>query len=157
MAADIVVMAVGIRPATRLAEEAKLKVNRGIVVDDTLLTSDPHIYALGECVEHQSQCYGLVAPLYEMAQVLAGNLSGGDNVYAGSVTATKLKVTGIDLYSAGDFSAAEDREEIVLRDAAAGVYKRLVLKNNAIIGAVLYGETSDGPWFFDLLKKIHRY
>jgi len=151
--AAIVVMAVGIRPNTELAKDAGLDANRGILVGDDMRTSDPDIFALGECVEHRGQCYGLVAPLYEMAAVLADRLTGGKSIYEGSVTATKLKVTGIDLYSAGDFAEAEDREEIVLRDAASGVYKRLVLVDNRIIGAVLYGETADGPWFFDLLKK----
>ncbi len=151
--ADMVVMAVGIRPATALAREAGLAVNRGILVDDQLRTDDPQIYALGECVEHRGQCYGLVAPLYEMGQVLADTLCDRPAAYAGSVTSTKLKVTGIDLFSAGDFGEGQDREEIVLRDASAGVYKRLVLKDDRIIGAVLYGETGDGPWFFDLLKK----
>ncbi len=151
--AAIVVMAVGIRPGIDLAKESGLDVNRGILVGDDMQTSDPAIYALGECVEHRDQVYGLVAPLYEMAVTIAENLCGNKAAYTGSVTATKLKVTGIDLYSAGDFAEAEDRQEIVLRDATAGVYKRLVLKDNRIIGAVLYGETSDGPWFFDLLKK----
>ncbi|MEJ8473206.1 nitrite reductase large subunit NirB [Roseibium algae] len=151
--ASIVVMAVGIRPSGDLAKGVGLDVNRGIVVSDDMRTSDPDIFALGECVEHRSMCYGLVAPLYEMAGVIADNLLGGSSEYIGSVTATKLKVTGVDLYSAGDFAEGDDREEIVLRDATAGVYKRLVLKDNKIIGAVLYGETSDGPWFFDLLKK----
>ncbi len=152
--ASIVVMAVGIRPSAALAKEVGLETNRGILVDDAMRTSDPDIFALGECVEHRGQCYGLVAPLYEMAQVIADQLIGElDANYTGSVTATKLKVTGINLYSAGDFTEAPDREEIVLRDASAGVYKRLVLKDNRIIGAVLYGETADGPWFFDLLKK----
>ncbi|MDF2368982.1 nitrite reductase large subunit NirB [Sneathiella sp.] len=151
--ATIVVMAVGIRPSTALAASADIECNRGIVVGDDMRTSDPDIYALGECSEHRGLCYGLVAPLYEMAKVLSENLLGGRAEYNGSVTATKLKVTGIDLYSAGDFADDEDREEIVLRDGMAGIYKRLVLKDNRIIGAVLYGETSDGPWFFDLLKK----
>ena len=150
---EMVVMAVGIRPSMDLAKEAGLETNRGILVSDDMLTSDKDIYALGECVEHRDQCYGLVAPLYEMASTIAENLIDGSATYEGSVTATKLKVTGIDLYSAGDFAEGEDREEIVLRDASSGVYKRLVLKDNKIIGAVLYGETSDGPWFFDLLKK----
>ncbi|WP_417669512.1 nitrite reductase large subunit NirB [Roseibium sp.] len=151
--ASIVVMAVGIRPSGDLAKEVGLDVNRGIVVTDDMRTSDPDIFSLGECVEHRGMCYGLVAPLYEMAAVIADNLLGGSATYEGSVTATKLKVTGVDLYSAGDFAEGEDREEIVLRDAASGVYKRLVLKDNKIIGAVLYGETADGPWFFDMLKK----
>lgn len=153
LACKIVVMAVGIRPSTDLAKSCGIEANRGILVSDDMRTSDPNIYALGECVEHRDQCYGLVAPLYEMAGVIAENLLGGDEEYTGSVTATKLKVTGIDLYSAGDFAEGDDREEIVLRDASGGIYKRLVIKDNKIIGAVLYGETADGPWFFDLLKK----
>ncbi|MEH6495273.1 MAG: nitrite reductase large subunit NirB [Pseudomonas marincola] len=151
--ASIVIMAVGIRPSFSLAKNANIDCNRGILVDDKMQTSDPDVYALGECAEHRGDCYGLVAPLYEMAKVLAKNLTGGNAEFTGSVTATKLKVTGVDLYSAGDFAEADDREEIVLRDAAQGIYKRLVLKENRIIGAVQYGETTDGPWFFDLLKK----
>lgn len=152
--AAMVVMAVGIRPSAELAKLAQLETGRGVIVSDAMRTSDPDIFALGECAEHRGQCYGLVAPLYEMGKVIAEQLTGNNSAaYTGSVTATKLKVTGIDLYSAGDFAEADDREEIVLRDAAAGVYKRLVLKEKRIIGAVLYGETADGPWFFDLLKK----
>lgn len=150
---SMVVMAVGIRPASGLAKEAGIAVNRGIVVDDGMMTSDAAVYALGECAEHRGTCYGLVAPLYESAKVLADRLAGGEAEYHGSVTNTKLKVTGINLFSAGDFADGEGREEIVLRDATAGVYKRLVLRENRIIGAVLYGETSDGSWFFDLMKK----
>ncbi len=151
--AELVVMAVGIRPNAMLAKEAGLDVNRGIVVDDRMRTSDPHIYALGECAEVGGACYGLVAPLYQMAGVAAAQLSGdGDARFVAAQTATRLKVTGIDLYSAGDFAEGDDREEIVLRDAAAGIYKRLVLKENRIVGAVLYGEASDGPWFFDQIK-----
>ncbi|MBA4783908.1 MAG: NAD(P)/FAD-dependent oxidoreductase [Rhizobiales bacterium] len=152
--ACMVVMAVGIRPSSTLARDAGLAVNRGIVVADTMMTSDPDIFALGECAEHRGMCYGLVAPLYEMAKVIARQLTGDTAAtYEGSVTATKLKVTGIDLYSAGDFAEGDDREEVVLRDASAGIYKRLVLKHNRIIGAVMYGDTADGPWFFDMLKK----
>ncbi|NWJ24301.1 nitrite reductase large subunit NirB [Rhizobium sp. RM] len=150
---DMVVMAVGIRPASGLAKDAGIAVNRGIVVDDGMMTSDASIYALGECAEHRGICYGLVAPLYESAKVLADRLTGGHSEYHGSVTNTKLKVTGVNLFSAGDFAEGDDREEIVLRDATAGVYKRLILKENRIIGAVLYGETADGSWFFDLMKK----
>ncbi|KQT85308.1 nitrite reductase large subunit NirB [Aurantimonas sp. Leaf443] len=150
----IVVMAVGIRPSTALAKAAGLEVNRGILVGDDIRSSDPDIFALGECAEHRGMVYGLVAPLYEMAETVACHLAeDASAAYKGSVTATKLKVTGIDLYSAGDFAEGEGREEIVLRDASNGVYKRLVLKDNRILGAVLYGETADGPWFFDLLKK----
>jgi nitrite reductase (NADH) large subunit len=152
--ADIVVMAVGIRPNLVLAKEAGLETNRGVLVGDDMRTSDPDVFSVGECVEHRGLCYGLVAPLYEMAKVVAAQLAGDDTAaYTGSVTATKLKVTGIDLFSAGDFGEAKDRQDIVLRDAARGIYKRLVLKDNRIVGAVLYGETGDGSWFFDLLRK----
>lgn len=150
---DMVIMAVGIRPASSLAKDAGIAVNRGIVVDDGMMTSDPNVFSLGECAEHRGICYGLVAPLYEAARVLADRLIGGTSEYHGSVVNTKLKVTGINLFSAGDFAEAPDREEIVLRDASAGIYKRLVLKDNRIIGAVLYGETADGSWFFDLMKR----
>ncbi|KAJ0337153.1 hypothetical protein COL154_014318, partial [Colletotrichum chrysophilum] len=116
-------------------------------------TSDTRIYALGECAEVDGNCFGLVAPLYQMANVAAAHLAGEEGQhFVASQTATRLKVTGLDLYSAGDFAEGEDREEIVLRDAAAGVYKRLVLKESRIIGTVMYGEAADGPWFFDLMK-----
>ncbi len=152
--ATLVVMAVGIRPNAALAKEAGLAVNRGIVVSDGMQTSDPDIYAVGECVEVDGKVYGLVAPLYQMADVAAGHLAGDPaKRFVDTSTATRLKVTGIDLYSAGDFAEGDDREEIVLRDANAGVYRRLVLRDNRIIGAVLYGDAADGPWFFDLLKK----
>jgi len=150
----LVVMAVGIRPSAWLGKSAGLEVNRGVVVDDHMQTSDPDIFALGECAEVGGHVYGLVAPLYEMARVAAAKLAGQD--VAGFVhndTPTKLKVTGIDLFSLGDFADGDDRQEIVLRDASAGVYKRLVLKDNRIIGTVLYGETADGAWFNDLKKK----
>lgn len=150
--ADIVVVAVGIRPNITLAEGAGLAVNRGIIVDDQLYTSDPDIMALGECVEHRGSCYGLVAPLYEMARVVAAELKGKTGSYEGSTVSTKLKVTGIDVYSAGDFADGEQREEIVLRDAARKTYKRLTIEHNRIIGIVLFGETRDGPWFYQQLK-----
>lgn len=151
--ADLVVMAVGIRPETRIAVDAGLYVECGIVVDDQMVTSDPDILAIGECVEHERICYGLVAPLYDMAKVAAATLREKAAAFRPVETATQLKVTGVNLYSAGDFADGDDREEIVLRDAAAGIYKRLVLKDNRILGAVLYGDTADGAWFFDLLKK----
>src|SRR4051794_17514505 len=152
--ADLVVMAVGIRPNTPLAREAGLEVKRGVVVDDHLRTSDANIFAVGECVEHRGQCYGLVAPLYEMAKTLAAALAGeAVSGYAGSATSTKLKVTGVDLFSAGDFSEGDEKDEIVLRDPSRGVYKRIVLRDNRVVGAVLYGDTADGGWYFDLLKK----
>lgn len=151
---DMVVMAVGIRPNARLAKEAGLVVERGVRVDDEMLTNDPHIYAVGECVEHRGQCYGLVAPLFEMAKVVAARLCGDVAArYRGSVVSTKLKVSGIDLFSAGDFTQGDDDDEIVLRDPSRGVYKRIVLRDNRVKGVVLYGETEDGPWLFDLLKK----
>ena len=152
--ATLVVMAVGIRPNVGLAREAGLEVNRGIVTDDRMLTSDPDIFALGECTEVDGRVYGLVAPLYEMARVVAAELAGAeDRRFVHSDTPTKLKVTGIDLYSIGDFADGEDREEIILRDAAAGIYKRVILQDNRIIGTVLFGETADGAWFNDLKKK----
>jgi nitrite reductase (NADH) large subunit len=151
--ADIVVMAVGIRPSTQLAKDAGIAVNRGILVNDQMLTDDPDVFALGECVEHRTGIYGLVAPLYDMAKVIADTLLEKQAGYNGSVLFTKLKVTGIDLYSGGDFAEGEDREEIVLRDASRGNYRRLILRDNKIIGVVMYGDTADGPWFFDKLKK----
>lgn len=152
--ADIVVMAVGIRPNAAIAKEAGLTVDRGIVVDASMRTSDRDIFALGECAEAAGQVFGLVAPLYEMANVVAAQLAGDVTAeFQPSATATKLKVTGINLFSAGDFADGKDREEIVLRDAARGVYKRLVLKDDKLIGVVMYGDTSDGAWFFDLVKK----
>lgn len=153
LAADLVVMAVGIRPSAALARAAGLEVKRGILVDDHLATSDPAIFALGECVEHRGACYGLVAPLYEMAKVLAAGLAGASTEgYRGSVTATKLKVTGVDLFSAGDFSEGDEKDEVVLRDPARGVYKRAILRDDRLVGAVLYGDTADGAWYFDLIK-----
>ena len=150
---DIVVMAVGIRPSAELGKQAGLDVGRGILVDSKLRTSDPDILALGECVEFEGSVYGLVAPLYEMANIVSSELLGEErDGFSESALATKLKVTGIDLYSAGDFGDGEDREEIVLRDAANGIYKRLVLKDNKIIGTVLYGDTGDGAWFFQHIK-----
>lgn len=152
--ATLVVMAVGIRPNAGLAKEAGLAVNRGIVVDAGMQTSDGAIMAIGECAEVGGMVYGLVAPLYEMARIAAAHLAGDTTPsFVHSDTPTKLKVTGINLYSLGDFADGDDREEIVLRDAAAGIYKRVVLKDNRIIGTVLYGETSDGAWFNELKKK----
>lgn len=148
-----VVMAVGIRPSTALAAEAGLSVGRGILVDDAMCTSDPAIHAVGECVEHRGVSYGLVAPLYEMAAVVADRLTGGSATYTGSVTATRLKVTGIDLFSAGDFAGGPGREDIVLRDPVAGVYKRVVLEEGRLVGVVLYGDTADGAWFFKLMRQ----
>jgi nitrite reductase (NADH) large subunit len=151
--ADLVVMAAGIRPNTALAESARLHCNRGIVVNDTMQTYDPRIYAVGECVAHRGIAYGLVAPLFEQAKVCANHLANfGIARYTGSVTSTKLKVTGIDLFSAGNFMGGAGTDEIVLNDAAGGVYKKLVVKNDTLVGAVLYGDTADGGWYFQLVK-----
>jgi len=150
--ADIVVMAAGIRPNIDLAKAAGLHCNRGIVVNDTMQTFDPRVYAVGECVEHRGTAYGLVAPLFEQAKVCANHLANfGIGRYQGSVVSTKLKVTGIDVFSAGDFSG-KGAEEIVLHDRQGGVYKRILLKDNRIVGTVLYGDTADGSWYFQLMK-----
>ena len=152
--ADLVVMAVGIRPNIELAEKAGLYCERGVVVNDTMQTYDPRIYALGECVQHRNTCYGLVAPLFEQAKVCANHLAElGYGRYEGSVTSTKLKVTGIDLFSAGDFHGDDTTEEIVFQDLAGGTYKKLVIKDNKISGAVLYGNTVDGAWYFQLMRE----
>ena len=153
--ADLVVMAVGIRPNTALAERMRLHVNRGIVVTDTLQTvTDPRIYAVGECAAHRGIAYGLVAPLFEQGKVLATHLAEfGIGRYTGSLTSTKLKVTGIDLFSAGNFSGGEHTEQIVLSDPVGGVYKKLVIQNNRLVGACLYGDTVDGSWYFKLLRE----
>ncbi len=153
IAADLVVMAVGIKPNIELAKKAKLYCERGIVVSDTMQTYDGRIYAVGECVQHRRQTYGLVAPLFDQAKVCANHLAlKGFARYEGSSVSTKLKVTGIDLFSAGDFAGGAGREEIVLHDSGGGVYKRLVLRDNKIIGAVLYGDTVDGAWYFQQLR-----
>ncbi|MDP2027313.1 nitrite reductase large subunit NirB [Sulfuriferula sp.] len=152
--ADLVVMAVGIRPNTALAESAGIHCNRGIVVNDTMQTYDPRIYAIGECVNHRGLAYGLVAPLFEMAKVAANHLAEfGIARYTGSVTSTKLKVTGIDLFSAGNFTGGEGFEEILLSDPVGGVYKKLVIQDNKLAGAVMYGDTADGAWYFQLLRE----
>jgi nitrite reductase [NAD(P)H] large subunit len=152
--ANLVVMAVGIRPNAALAKASGIACERGVLVSDTMQTFDPRIYALGECVQHRGTCYGLVAPLFEQAKVLANHLAEfGIGRYAGSQVSTKLKVTGIDLFSAGDFNGGKGAEELVLHDAARGVYKKLVVQDNKIRGAVLYGDTMDGPWYFQLMRE----
>jgi nitrite reductase (NADH) large subunit len=154
--AELVVMAVGIRPNTALAEKMRLHCERGIVVTDTLQTvTDARIYAVGECAAHRGVAYGLVAPLFEQGKVLANHLAEyGIGRYTGSLTSTKLKVTGIDLFSAGDFMGSTDgsTEEIVLSDPHEGVYKKLVIRNDQLVGACLYGDTVDGSWYFKLLR-----
>lgn len=152
--ADLVVMAAGVRPNVVLAREAGLHVERAIVVDDTLQTYDPRVYAVGECVQHRKATFGLVAPIWDQARVCAAHLAGfGHRRYVQQALAVKLKVTGIDLYSAGDFSGLEGSEDLVLRDRHAGVYKRLVLLGGRVTGAVLYGDVADGPWYFDLIQR----
>jgi nitrite reductase (NADH) large subunit len=152
--ADLVVMAAGIRPNTALAERAGLHCHRGIVVNDTLQTiTDPRVYSVGECAAHRGITYGLVAPLFEQGKVCATHLAQfGIGRYIGSQTSTKLKVTGIDLFSAGDFMGTDDCEQIVMSDPYGGVYKKLVIRNDQLIGACLYGDTVDGSWYFKLIR-----
>ncbi len=151
--ADLVVMAAGIRPNVALAKKIGLHTERGVVVNDTMQTYDPKIYSVGECVQHRGKTYGLVAPLFEQAKVCANHLAGfGIASYEGSVTSTKLKVTGIDLFSAGDFHGDETTDTIVMQDAAMGIYKKLVLREDKIVGAVMYGDTIDGAWYFQMLR-----
>jgi nitrite reductase (NADH) large subunit len=154
LATDLVVMAVGIRPNTELAEQAGIYTDRGIVVNDTLQTYDPSIYAVGECVSHRGIAYGLVAPLFEQAKVAANHLAfHGIGRYAGSATSTKLKVTGIDVFSAGDFNEGDGTEAITLADPVGGVYKKLVIRGDKLVGACLYGDTVDGAWYFRLIRE----
>jgi nitrite reductase (NADH) large subunit len=151
--ADAVVVAVGIRANAELARTAGLAVKRGIAVDDHLETSIPGIHAIGECAEHRGHCYGLVEPAYEQAQTLARRLAGERATYPGSVLATNLKVSGVNVFSAGDFlGAIAGAEEIVLSDPAVGIYKKLVIARDRLLGAVLFGDTADGPWYLDLIR-----
>ncbi|UYO93774.1 nitrite reductase large subunit NirB [Pollutimonas sp. M17] len=151
---DLVVMAVGIRPNTDLADAAGIHTDRGVVVNDTLQTYDPSIYAVGECVSHRGMAYGLVAPLFEQAKVAANHLAlHGIGRYGGSTTSTKLKVTGIDVFSAGEFMGGADTEAITLADPVGGVYKKLVIRDDRLIGACLYGDTVDGAWYFRLIRE----
>jgi nitrite reductase (NADH) large subunit len=151
--ADLVVMTAGVRPKIDLAKQAGLHCERAIVVDDTLQTYDPRIYAVGECVQHRTATFGLVAPIWDQARVCGAHLAGaGHRRYVQRATATKLKVTGVELYSAGDFIGGPDSEDLVLRDPRRGVYKRLVIEDNRVIGAVLYGDVKEGAWYFDLIQ-----
>ena len=153
IAADTVVVAVGIRANIGLARAAGLEVGRGIVVDDHLETSTAGVHAIGECAEHRGCCYGLVEPAYEQAQLLARRLAGERASYPGSVLATNLKVSGVNVFSAGDFLAAIDEaEEIVFSDPAVGVYKKLIIAHDRLVGAVLFGDTADGLWYLDLIR-----
>jgi nitrite reductase (NADH) large subunit len=150
--ADAVVVAIGIRPSADLARDAGIAVARGIVVDDTLETNVPGIHAIGECAEHRGICYGLVQPAHEQARVLADRLAGRDTHYSGSVLATNLKVSGVNVFSAGNFLGGEDAEEILLSDPGIGIYKKLVAGDGRLIGAVLFGDTTDGLWYLDLIR-----
>jgi nitrite reductase (NADH) large subunit len=150
--ADLLVVAVGVRPNTALARAAGIDVDRGILVDDGLQTSVADIHAIGECAEHRGQCYGLVEPAHEQARVLARRLAGVDAHYRGSVLATNLKVSGVRVFSAGDFLGAAGTESIVLSDPGLKTYKKLVIANDRLVGAVLFGDTADGPWYLDLIR-----
>jgi len=150
--ADLVVVAAGIRPNIEVAQASGIQCDRGILVDDTLKTFSPNIYAVGECVQHRNQTFGLVAPLYEQAKVCANHLANmAQAKYISSATSTKLKVTGINLFSAGDFNGNETTQELTFIDPARHIYKKLVLQDNVIVGVVLYGDTIDGNWYFSLL------
>ena len=151
--AELVVLAVGIRPNAALAQASGLACNRGILVDDRLQTSDQSVFAIGECVEHAGVCHGLVAPIWDMAKVVADNIAGtAQSRFSAGITATRLKVTGIDMFSAGDFLGGEGSEDIVLHDAARGIYKRLVIKDNRLTGAICYGDATDSGWYLQLLR-----
>jgi nitrite reductase (NADH) large subunit len=151
--ASLLVMAVGIKPNAALARDCGLAVNRGIVVDDTMRTDDASVYAVGECAEHRGVAYGLVAPIWEMCRTLAAAILGDDSSpYEGSVLSTRLKVSGVDVFSAGQFGGGEGCEDVVFRDAGRGVYKRLVLKEGKLAGAVMFGDAVDGNWYFDLMR-----
>jgi nitrite reductase (NADH) large subunit len=150
--ADAVVVAIGIRPSADLARASGIAVKRGIVVDDALETSVPGVHAIGECAEHRGVCYGLVEPAHEQARVLSERLAGHDARYAGSVQATNLKVSGVNVFSAGDFLGRETTEEIILSDPGIGLYKKLVIADGRLAGAVLFGDTADGLWYLDLIR-----
>ena len=150
--ADAVIFAAGIRPNIALAKEAGIAVNRGIVVDDHLQTGAPDVFAIGECAEHRGVCYGLVEPAYEQARVLAQHLAGRAASYGGSVVATNLKVSGVSVFSAGDFIGAEGSEAIVLSDIKHGTYKKLVISDGRLTGAVLIGDVADALWYLELIR-----
>lgn len=152
VAADAVVFAAGIRPNVALAKDAGVPVNRGIVVDDQLRTGSADVYALGECAEHRGTCYGLVEPAYEQARVLADHLADGATDYSGSIVATNLKVSGVSVFSAGDFLAADNSETLVFNDERRGTYKKLVVADGRLKGAVLVGDTQDALWYLDLIR-----
>ncbi|WXU25701.1 FAD-dependent oxidoreductase [Bradyrhizobium sp. A5] len=150
--ADAVIFAAGIRPNVALARDAGIAVNRGIVVNDEMQTASPDIYALGECAEHRGTCYGLVEPAYEQARVLARHLAGRPAAYQGSVVSTNLKVSGVSVFSAGDFMGGEGSESLVLSDRRRGTYKKLVIGDGRLTGAVLIGDTADALWYLELIR-----
>ena len=150
--ADAVIFAAGIRPNVALAKEAGIAVNRGIVVNDEMQTASPDIYALGECAEHRGTCYGLVEPAYEQARVLARHLAGRPAAYQGSVVSTNLKVSGVSVFSAGDFMGGDGSESLVLSDRRRGTYKKLVIADGRLTGAVLIGDTVDALWYLELIR-----
>jgi nitrite reductase (NADH) large subunit len=150
--ADAVIFAAGIRPNVALAKEAGISVNRGIVVDDHLRTAAADVFAIGECAEHRGICYGLVEPAYEQARVLAQHLAGSGASYPGSVVSTNLKVSGVSVFSAGDFMGADGSEQIVLSDIRHGTYKKLVIAHGKLAGAVLVGDTADALWYLELIR-----
>ncbi len=152
--ADLVVLAIGIRPNIDLARAAGLDVNRGIVVGDDMATHDPDIYAVGECIEHNGQVFGLVAPIWDQAKVCGARLAGDAGaVYVPQPVFTSLKITGVDVFSAGVLAAAdESEEELTLHDAARGLYKKVILRHDRVVGTVLYGNVGDGPWYVQLMR-----
>jgi nitrite reductase (NADH) large subunit len=151
---DLFVTAIGVRPNVALAQQAGIYCQRGIVVNDTLQSYDPSVYAVGECIQHRGSTFGLVAPLFEQAKVCANHLSAhGAAEYISLPTATKLKVTGINLFSVGDFQGDDHSESICFTDPALGIYKKLVVKAGKLAGAVLYGDTADGGWYQQLLEQ----
>ncbi|BBO14112.1 MULTISPECIES: NAD(P)/FAD-dependent oxidoreductase [Bradyrhizobium] len=150
--ADAVIFAAGIKPNVALAKDAGIAVNRGIVVNDLMQTASPDIFALGECAEHRGTCYGLVEPAYEQARVLARHLAGRPAAYQGSVVSTNLKVSGVSVFSAGDFMGGEGSESLVLTDRRRGTYKKLVIADGRLTGAVLIGDTVDALWYLELIR-----
>jgi nitrite reductase (NADH) large subunit len=150
--ADLVVIAIGVRPNTGLAKAAGLAVDRGIVVEDSLASTDPDIFAIGECAQHRGSVYGLVEPAYEQARVLATNLAGKPASYVGSMLSTNLKVSGVGVFSAGEFEAGEGAEILVLRDRAAGIYRKFILRQGRLAGCVLVGDTQGALFYLGLIR-----
>lgn len=152
--ADLLVMSTGIKPNISLAERIGLECERGVIVDDLMQTSDPRVFSVGECVQHRGELFGLVAPVYEQAKVCARQLSGhAGSIYQTLSSATMLKVTGIDLFSVGDFEGDADCQVLQLIDHGLGVYKKIVLRGDIVIGVILYGDTCDSAWYLNLVKE----